>query len=109
MAGMNVKIFTVQNWEPDVLNASQPVLVDFWAAWCGPCRMIGPLVEELADEYAGKIVVGKLNVDEQSEVATKYGVMSIPTLLLFKNGQIAETIVGFRSKQDLAKMIDAKL
>jgi len=109
MASANVKTFTAANWENDVLKASQVVLVDFWAEWCGPCRMIGPVVEELADEYAGKMVVGKLNVDEQGEVASKYGVMSIPTLLLFKNGEIADKVVGFRSKQDLAKMIDAKM
>ncbi|NLM21093.1 MAG: thioredoxin [Peptococcaceae bacterium] len=109
MAGANLKTFTAQNWESEVLNANQLVLVDFWAAWCGPCRMIGPVVEELADEYAGKVSVGKLNVDEESEVASKYGIMSIPTLILFKNGQIVEKIVGFRSKNDLAKLIDAKL
>lgn len=109
MAGANVKSFTAENWESDVLKATQPVLVDFWAAWCGPCRMIGPVVEELADEYAGKVVIGKLNVDEQGEVASKYGVMSIPTLLLFKDGQIVDKVVGFRGKPDLAKMLDAKL
>ncbi len=109
MAGLNVKTFAAENWESDVLKSNQTTLVDFWAAWCGPCRMIGPVVEELADEYAGKIVVGKLNVDEQSEVAAKYGVMSIPTLLLFKNGEIVEKIVGFRSKQDLAKLINNNL
>lgn len=109
MASANVKTFTAQNWESDVLKGDQLVLVDFWAAWCGPCRMIGPVVEELADEYAGKVLVGKLNVDEQNEVASKYGVMSIPTLLLFKNGEIVDKVVGFRSKQDLAKMLDAKM
>jgi len=109
MAGENLITFTAQNWESDVLNSEKAVLVDFWAAWCGPCRMIGPIVEELADDYSGRIVVGKLNVDEQSEVAGKYGVMSIPTLMLFKNGQIVEKVVGFRSKQDLVNIIDAHL
>lgn len=109
MAGLNVKTFTKENWESDVLNSQHPVLVDFWAAWCGPCRMIGPLVEELADEYIGKVVIGKLNVDEQNEVAGKYGVMSIPTLLLFKNGAIVDKVVGFRGKQDLVKMINSRL
>ncbi|NLO96569.1 MAG: thioredoxin [Peptococcaceae bacterium] len=109
MAGENLKTFTAQNWESEVLKADQPVLVDFWAAWCGPCRMIGPIVEELADHYAGKIKVGKLNVDEESEIAGQYGIMSIPTLLLFKNGQVAEKVVGFRSKQDLIKLVDAKI
>jgi len=110
MAGSpNVKTFTQENWESEVLKAKQPVLVDFWAAWCGPCRMIGPIIEELADEYAGKIIIGKLNVDEQSEVASKYNVMSIPTLILFKDGNIVDQAVGFRSKQDLVKMLDAQL
>ncbi|RJE46747.1 MULTISPECIES: thioredoxin [unclassified Dehalobacter] len=109
MAGVNVKTFTAENWQSDVLSSSQLVLVDFWAAWCGPCRMIAPVVEELADEYAGKVTIGKLNVDEQGEIAQKYGVMSIPTLLLIKNGKIADTIVGFRGKSDLVKAIEAKL
>lgn len=109
MAGANLKTFTAQNWETDVLNAQQPVLVDFWAAWCGPCRMVGPVIEELADDYAGKVAVGKLNVDEQGEIASKYGVMSIPTILLFKNGQVVDKVVGFRGKQDFQKMIDARL
>jgi len=109
MAGVNVKTFTAENWQSDVLSSSQLVLVDFWAAWCGPCRMIAPVVEELADEYAGKVTIGKLNVDEQGEIAQKYGVMSIPTLLLIKNGKIADTIVGFRGKSDLVKAIEAKM
>ena len=110
MAGSsNVKTFTQENWESDVLKAKQPVLVDFWAAWCGPCRMIGPIIEELADEFVGKAVIGKLNVDEQGEVASKYGVMSIPTLLIFKDGNIVDKAVGFRSKQDLVKMLNAQL
>ncbi|NLI93636.1 MAG: thioredoxin [Peptococcaceae bacterium] len=109
MAGANVKTFTAEGWDNDVLKSDKVTLVDFWAAWCGPCRMIGPVVEELADEYAGKIVVGKLNVDEQGEIAAKYGVMSIPTLLLFKNGQVVDKVVGFRGKPDLVKMIDSKI
>jgi thioredoxin 1 len=109
MAGVNVKTFTAENWQGDVLSSSQLVLIDFWAAWCGPCRMIAPVVEELADEYAGKVTIGKLNVDEQGEIAQKYGVMSIPTLLLIKNGEIADKIVGFRGKSDLVKAIEAKM
>ncbi|KUO67001.1 MAG: thioredoxin [Gracilibacter sp. BRH_c7a] len=106
MAGENVKTFTVGNWESEVLKSENIVLVDFWAAWCGPCRMIAPIVEELASEYAGKVVVGKLNVDEQGEVGSKYGIMSIPSLLLFKNGEVVEKIVGFRPKQDLVKLFE---
>lgn len=109
MAGANVKTFTAAGWQSDVLDSSKLVLVDFWATWCGPCRMIAPVIEELADEYEGKVTIGKLNVDEQGSIAEKYGVMSIPTLLLFKNGQIAEKIVGFRGKPDIAKIIDAKM
>lgn len=106
MAGENVKTFTVDNWETEVLKSENIVLVDFWAPWCGPCRMIAPIVEELASEFAGKVVIGKLNVDEQGEVGTKYGIMSIPSLLLFKKGEIVEKIVGFRAKQDLIKLFE---
>ena len=106
MAGENVKTFTVDNWESEVLKSENIVLVDFWAPWCGPCRMIAPIVEELASEFAGKVVIGKLNVDEQGEVGTKYGIMSIPSLLLFKNGEVVEKIVGFRAKQDLIKLFE---
>lgn len=106
MAGENVKIFTAGNWESEVLKSDKMVLVDFWAAWCGPCKMITPIIEELADDYAGKAVIGKLNVDEQGEVGSKYGIMSIPTLLLFKDGEVIEKMTGFRAKQDLAKLID---
>ncbi|ADY56391.1 thioredoxin [Syntrophobotulus glycolicus DSM 8271] len=105
----DVKTFTSQNWQNEVLDADKPVLVDFWASWCGPCRMIGPVVEELAGDYDGKVIVGKLNVDEQGEIAQKYGIMSIPSLLLFKNGQIKEKTVGFRGKGDLVKIIDSSL
>ncbi len=107
MSGENVKKFSLNNWETEVLNSDKPVLVDFWAAWCNPCRMVGPIVEELADSYAGKIMVGKLNVDEEGAIAGKYGVMSIPTLAVFKGGQVVDKMVGFRSKADLEKMLAA--
>lgn len=107
MAGANLKTFTAENWEKDVLGSEKPVLVDFWAAWCGPCRMVAPIVEELAEEYAGKITIGKLNVDEQGPIAGKYGIMSIPTLGIFKGGQMVDKIVGFRGKADLVKMLEA--
>lgn len=109
MAGENVKTFTVDNWEAEVLNSDKTVLVDFWAPWCGPCKMIGPIIEELADDYAGKAVIGKLNVDEQGEIGSKYGIMSIPSLLLFKDGKLVEKMTGFRGKQDLAKLIDTNI
>jgi len=92
-----------------VLQSKTPVLVDFWAAWCGPCRMVAPVVEELAGEYAGKITMAKLNVDENPKTASQYGIMSIPTLLIFKKGAPVSNIVGFRPKAELKKTIDAVL
>jgi thioredoxin 1 len=103
------KQFTDSSWEQDVLGSDKPVLVDFWAEWCGPCRMIGPLVEELSSEYEGKAVVGKLNVDENPGVASKYGIRSIPTLLVFKGGEVVDKIVGAVPKTMLAQKIDAQL
>jgi len=90
------------NWEEEVVASPTPVLVDFWAVWCGPCRMIAPVVDEIAGEYEGRLKVGKVNVDEHSDLASKYGVMSIPTLMVFKNGQPVERIVGFQPKKELA-------
>jgi thioredoxin 1 len=109
MAGDNVLTFTDSNFKSDVVESSQPVLVDFWAAWCGPCRMIAPVVDEIAADYAGKVKVGKVNVDENRQVAMDFGVMSIPTLLVFKNGQPAERIVGYQNKQQLTAVLDKHL
>ncbi|MFZ3131328.1 MAG: thioredoxin [Desulfosporosinus sp.] len=109
MADTNVKTFTTANFESDVLKSEQLVLVDFWASWCGPCRMVAPVVEELADEYLGQMVIGKLNVDENSPIAQQYQVMSIPTLGIFKGGKMVDKIVGFRGKQDLINMFNAYL
>jgi thioredoxin 1 len=109
VASENVLKFESGNWADEVEKAATPVLVDFWAVWCGPCRMIAPIVAELAGEYGDQVKVGKLNVDENQAVAAKYGVMSIPTLLVFKNGQPAERIVGFMPKKELKARIDAVL
>lgn len=109
MAGDKVRTFTAANWQAEVLESPQPVLVDFWAAWCGPCRMIAPIIEELAAEYEGQMVVGKLNVDEHPAVAAQYGVMSIPTLIVFRGGQPVERLVGFAPKKDLKQRIDRAL
>ncbi len=100
---------TDSNFEETVMNASQPVLVDFWAEWCGPCRMIGPIVEELAGEYEGKAVIGKVNVDENPGVASKFGIRSIPTLLYIKGGEVVDKQVGAVSKDVLAKKLDAQM
>ena len=97
------------NWDAEVLQSSQLVMVDFWAVWCGPCQMVGPIVEELAQEYNGKLKVMKLNTDEAPEVAGRYQIMSIPTILFFKEGQPVEKLVGARPKQHFKQIIDSLL
>jgi len=97
------------NFDKVVLQAKIPVLVDFWADWCGPCRMVAPLVEELAEEYEGRVSFGKVNVDKNPKVASQYGIMSIPTLIIFKGGKPVSNIVGFRPKNELKKSLDAAL
>ena len=106
MANQNVIMLNEDNFRQEVLKSEMPLLVDFWAAWCGPCKMVGPIVEELANDYVGKAKVCKLNVDDCGRIAQSYGVMSIPTLILFKDGQEANRIVGFRPKAELAKMLE---
>ena len=96
------------NFDAVVLQSQLPVLVDFWAPWCGPCRAIGPIIEELSDEYEGKITVVKMNVDESSETPVKYGIRAIPTLILFKNGEVLEQVTGAVSKSSIATMIEQK-
>jgi len=100
-----VIILTDQNFEAEVLKSDLPVLVDFWAPWCGPCQMAGPIIEELAAEYAGKVKVGKINIDENTQTPMKYGVMSIPTVMLFRAGQEVGKEVGFAGKEGYLKLI----
>jgi thioredoxin 1 len=97
------------SWDSDVMKASELVMVDFWAVWCGPCQMVAPIVDELAKEYAGKLKVRKLNTDENPEIAGRYQVMSIPTILFFKNGQPVEKLVGARPKRQFKEVIDSLL
>ncbi len=107
MAGANVLTFTDAGWDKDVLNSDAPVLVDFWAEWCGPCRMMSPTIDAIADAYAGRVRVGKLNVDENNATSMRYNVRGIPTLLLFKGGKVVEQKVGAVGKTDVQKMLDA--
>jgi len=98
-----------ESFETEVINAELPVIVDFWAEWCGPCKMIAPILEEVAKESAGKVIIGKLNVDENAETAPKYGIRGIPTLLMFKGGKVVATKVGALSKTQLSEFIDANI
>lgn len=100
---------TNENFEKEVINSKKTILVDFWASWCGPCQMIAPIVEEISNEMSGKIEIGKLNVDEQPEIAIKYDVMSIPTLILFKEGEMVDTIIGYHTKKEILEFINAKI
>jgi len=97
---------TKDNFEREVIKSEQPVLVDFWASWCGPCKMLSPVISELAEEYEGRVKVGKVNVDEEPELASAFRVASIPTVVLFKDGEVKETSVGYRPKQQLKDMIE---
>src|SRR5205823_4191892 len=101
MSANNIITLTAANFPKEVLQSPTPVLVDFWAEWCGPCKMIAPVLDELAEEYQGRLKIGKVNIDEQQALAAEYGIRAIPTLLLFNQGQVADQIVGLRSKRDL--------
>ena len=109
MTGNNLVEFTDQNFEEQVLKSDRPVLVDFWATWCAPCRMVAPTVEAVAQEYNGRAKVGKVNVDENMSVTSRYNIRGIPALLLFKNGAVQEQLVGATSKDNIVKMIDKHL
>jgi thioredoxin 1 len=106
MAAPNMISLTQENFAKEVLQSATPVLVDFWAEWCGPCKMIAPILDELAEEYSGRVRIAKVNIDEQQALAAEYSVRAIPTLLLFKQGQVAEQVVGLRSKRDLKASFD---
>ncbi|MGN1155054.1 MAG: thioredoxin [Agathobacter sp.] len=97
--------FTENNFREEVLLSEQPVLIDFWAPWCGPCRMMGPVIEQLADEYEGKVKVGKVNVDEEPGLSQAFGIMSIPTIVLVKDGKVVKQVIGARPKTELEAML----
>ncbi|MBW7906061.1 MAG: thioredoxin [Phycisphaerae bacterium] len=109
MAGANTQNFTDDNFDAEVLNSAVPVLVDFWAEWCGPCQLLAPTIDELASEYAGKIKVGKVDVDSAQKVAAKYNVQQIPTVMLFDKGQPVERMIGAKNKREYRAVLDARL
>ena len=107
MASENVKEFTDQNFDEQVIKSDTPVLVDFWAEWCGPCRLLTPTIDRLATDYNGRVKVGKVDTDSNREVSARFGVSSIPTVMIFQGGQIKEKLVGLRSKRDFKAALDA--
>lgn len=104
-----MKQFTDANFEQEVMNESGLVVIDFWAPWCGPCKMLTPIFEELSNEYGDEVIFGKVNVDENPSIANKFRIASIPTLIFMKNGEIIENLVGFRPKQEIAKIINENI
>ena len=107
MSAPNILTLTASNFDEQVIKSPQPVLVDFWAEWCGPCKMLSPILDELAREYDGKVRIGKVDIDHDQNLAVKYGIQAVPTLLLFKNGQVTDQIVGLKSKRDFKTKLDA--
>ncbi len=106
MAGENMVTLTESNFDQEVLQTDLPVLIDFWAVWCAPCSMVSPIVESMAQEYQGKLKVGKVNVDESSQLAVRYGIRAIPTLLLFKGGGVVEQVIGVQPKEAIINIIN---
>ena len=106
---MAVIVLTESNWQAEVINSDKPVVVDFWAPWCGPCRIISPIIDELAIEMGDKVKFGKLNTDENPNIAMRYGIRAIPTIMLFKNGEVVDTRIGVQPKEALRQMINSHL
>ena len=104
----NVTEFNDQNFEAEVLKSDKPVLVDFWAEWCMPCRMLAPTIEKIATDYAGKVMVGKIDTDSNRDVSIRYGISAIPTVILFRNGQVAQKFVGLRQEKEFKEVLDAQ-
>ena len=109
MAEGKAVVLTKENFDETLNGTDKPVLVDFWASWCGPCRYVAPIIDELAQEYEGKAVIGKVNVDDQGELSSRFRIMSILTIILFKGGQVVDKVVGARTKEELAEIIDKNL
>jgi thioredoxin 1 len=109
MAGVYTQTFTDANFDSEVVNSTTPVLVDFWAAWCGPCRTVAPTIDALAEEYSGRVKVGKVDVDDNGNTAARFQIRSIPSLLVFKGGQVVDSRLGAVGKSELQKMLDAQL
>jgi len=109
MSNQKIIVLTNENFEQETAKSDMPMLVDFWAQWCGPCRAVAPIMDQLADEFEGKAIIGKVNVDEQNELAGKFRVMSIPTVMLFKGGKMVEKVIGAKSKEEFSELLTKNL